>query len=223
MLKLARRLHSRLRQHLMLEGFTFDRPLVLLQSDDWGRVGIQDRDGWEELGAAGITLGKRPYDYYSLETAQDVAALRELLNTHRDSLGRPACMVMNFITANLDFERMGDNPRQPLFRRLVDGLPGTWCRPGLFSEYRAGVQDGVFYAALHGLCHFCQPAVERMLSQPTPEADLIRILWRAQTPFIHWRMPWVGYEFCDRHLGKDEFLSFDQQTALIVAAREAFA
>jgi len=55
----------------------FDRPLVLLQSDDWGRAGVRDREGWDELRAAGLNLGEKPYDFYSLETAEDVHALAE--------------------------------------------------------------------------------------------------------------------------------------------------
>ena len=39
---------------------SFSRPLVLLQSDDWGRVGVRDREGYEQLRASGIHLGKIP-------------------------------------------------------------------------------------------------------------------------------------------------------------------
>ena len=46
----------------MSPGFRFSRPLVLLQSDDWGRVGVRDAEGQEELRAAGLSLGERPYD-----------------------------------------------------------------------------------------------------------------------------------------------------------------
>ena len=54
---------------------SFSRPLVLLQSDDWGRVGVRDREGYEQLRASGVPLGENPYDYYSLETAEDVIAV----------------------------------------------------------------------------------------------------------------------------------------------------
>ena len=69
-------------------GLRFDRPLLLFQSDDWGRVGVRDREGWDELQAAGVQVGEAPYDFYSLETAEDLDALREVLKKHRDSVGR---------------------------------------------------------------------------------------------------------------------------------------
>ena len=70
-------------------GLRVGRPLVVLQSDDWGRVGVRDREGWEELRDLGLNLGERSYDFYSLETAEDVAEIAALLQRHRDSTGRP--------------------------------------------------------------------------------------------------------------------------------------
>ena len=72
-----------------VRGLFSPRPLVLLQSDDWGRVGVRDKEGLELLQASGMTLGERPYDFYTLETAEDVIALRDLLSRHRDSTAGP--------------------------------------------------------------------------------------------------------------------------------------
>src|SRR5258707_13517114 len=109
MLDYARRFWRGSKLPSSVRQFSFDRPLVLLQSDDWGRVGVRDREGYEQLRASGIYLGENPYDYYSLETAEDVMALRDLLKRHRDSTGRPACLVMNFLLANLDLLRSADS------------------------------------------------------------------------------------------------------------------
>src|SRR5271155_243258 len=100
----------------------FDRPLVLFQSDDWGRAGVRDREGWEELRAGGLNLGEKPYDFYSLETAEDVGALGEVLRKHRDSTGRRPSMVMNFIMANVDFDRCFDPGQKRItLRPLTEG------------------------------------------------------------------------------------------------------
>src|SRR5450432_1855805 len=113
-----------------LPALSFSRPLGLLQSDDWGRVGVRDREGYEQLRASGIHLGENPYDYYSLETAEDVIALRDLLKRHRDSTGRPACLVMNFLLANLDFQKTTESGFEEIhLRHLSEGLPGAWKRP----------------------------------------------------------------------------------------------
>ena len=202
----------------------FNRPLVLFQSDDWGRVGVRDREGWEELRAAGLNLGEKPYDFYTLETAEDVHALGEVLRKHRDSAGRRPSMVMNFIMANVDFDGCFEpgQKRIPL-RPLTEGLPGKWRRPQLLEAYRQGIRERLFYPALHGLTHFCERAIARELDTGEERSELVKKLWRAQTPYIHWRMPWIGYEYWDPELRPaHRFLPVDDQRAAIKRAAGIF-
>jgi len=202
----------------------FDRPLVLFQSDDWGRAGVRDREGWEELRAAGLNLGEKPYDFYSLETADDLHALGDVLRKHRDSTGRRPVMVMNFIMANLDFDRcLVSGQRQIPLRPLTEGLPGAWRRPQLLEAYRQGIRERMFFPALHGLTHFCEPAVARELETEGERSQLLQTMWRAQTPYIHWRMPWIGYEYWDPGMRPaHQFLQLDDQRAAIERAAKIF-
>jgi len=162
---------------------------------------------------------------YSLETADDLGALRQMLHRHRDSSGRPPCLGMNFVVANLDFKKMaGDGFRAVHLIPLTEGLPEGWERPGLIDAYRDGIAEGVFYPALHGTTHFCRSAVERNLAVPGDRSDLLRLLWRAGTPYIHWRMPWIGYEYWDPEKPEDDrFLAADLQQDLIGLATGIFA
>lgn len=201
----------------------FGRPLVLLESDDWGRVGVRDEEGREELRAAGLNLGERPYDLYSLETAEDIGALAETLGALKDSVGCPACLGMNFLVANVDFAASAASGfREIVLKPLAEGLPGRWSRPGLFEAYRRGWEEGVFSPALHGLTHFCQPAVKQALSDKE-RGELLRTLWRSETPYIHWRMPWVGYEYWDPEMSAPErFISEEEQERWIGLAAQFF-
>ena len=206
-----------------VQGLVFSRPLVVLQSDDWGRVGVRDREGYDELRSRGLRLGEHPYDLYALETAEDVGAVAKLLGRHRDSTGRPPCMVMNLCTANLDFKKMRERGYGGIETLpLAKGLPGTWSRPGLFEAYRAGIEQGVFYPALHGTTHFCPAAVEIVLGKGGSRAELLRSLWQAETPYIHWRMPWVGYEYWNPEKSRGEFLTAKRQSELIEQGRRNF-
>jgi len=198
------------------------RPVVILQSDDWGRVGVRDREGWEELRAAGIALGERPYDYYSLETAEDLAAIRAVLKKHRDSAGHAPCLVKNFCVANLDFPRIVESNFQSLYlQRLSDGLPGKWRRSGLLDEYKQGIAEGVFYPALHGITHANRRALELRLREDSSHGELLRSLLRAHTPYIYWRMPWIGFEYWNRG-NRDGFLGAEAQLLLVQEAVQAF-
>jgi hypothetical protein len=223
MLNIGRHLRPR-EQRKSPPGLAFGRPLVLLQSDDWGRVGVRDREGFEQLRAAGLTMGEQPYDFYTLEGAEDVEALHEMLRRHGDSTGRPPCLVMNFVLANVDFSKTAtDDFRNLHLMPLADGLPGTWKRPGLLDAYRSGIADGTFYPALHGTTHFCRSAVERKLSDDGVVAELLRTLWRAETPYIYWRMPWIGYEYWNPEFKpKQRFLDKSRQEGLVRESAELF-
>jgi hypothetical protein len=210
---------------LPVAGFHFDRPLVLLQSDDWGRVGLRDQPGSQQLRSAGLELGERANDFYTLETAEDLTGLNATLKRHRDSSGRHPCVEMNFILANLDLAKMSaESFRQIHLMPLAEGLPLGWTRAGRIEALRDGIADGVFYPALHGTTHFCRSAVERNLSAGSDRANLLLTLWRAGTPYIHWRMPWIGYEYWDPEQPEAErFLPGEKQTELIGHSVGAFA
>jgi hypothetical protein len=213
MLRFARNLFSSTAKPV---GLSFSRPLVILQSDDWGRVGVRDHEGYESLRAQGLRLGERPYDLYTLETADDVAALASVLKKHHDSNGRTPCVVMNFCTANLDFNAMRrGNFDQLTLLPLARGLPGSWQRKGLINTYQDGIGAGVFYPALHGLTQFCPVAIENALTAEGERARLLRLLWEAETPYIYWRMPWVGFEYWNPEKPRAGFLPPERQRELV--------
>ena len=205
-------------------GLRFDRPLVLFQSDDWGRAGVRDLEGWEELRADGLNMGEKPYDFYSLETTEDLHALAEVLRKHRDSTGRRPPLGMNFIMANVDFDRcLEPGQKQIPMRPLTEGLPGAWHRPQLLQAYQQGVRGRLFFPALHGRTHFCEQAVARELDSGGERSQLLKKLWRAQTPYIHWRMPWIGYEYWDPGMRPArQFLPVEGQRAAIERAAGIF-
>lgn len=219
------RVLDRLRDLFPFAGFHFDRPLVLFQSDDWGRVGLRDKDGFDQLTAAGLPLGERPWDLHSLETADDLIALKATLLRHCDSAGRSPCMQMNFVVANLDFARMSAGaPGKIELLPLAQGLPEGWSRPDLLAAYQSGIADKVFSPALHGTTHFCRWAVERSYASGGERQHLLNIFWKAGTPYIHWRMPWIGYEYWDEESTEDDkFLSALRQEELIGEAVGMFA
>jgi len=139
-------------------------------------------------------------------------------------VGRHPCLEMNFIVANLDLSKNPAKTGILNFLSLAEGLPQGWNRPNLVEGYRSGIAEGVFHAALHGTSHFCRASVERAIAGDGERAMLLRTLWEAGTPYIHWRMPWIGYEYWDPAQPKDErFLPKESQADLIGQTVGAFA
>jgi hypothetical protein len=196
------------------------RPVVIFQSDDWGLCGIPDAAGVEALRAAGLPLGESPWDGYSLETAEDVRALAEVLAGHRDASGRTPVFVCNFIVANVDFAQVAAGGHRTLgFRPLADGLPAPWRRPDLVDAYRQAVRRGLVYPALHGSSHFCRQSVERVLSAGGPPAERLRALYAVGSPLVSSQMPWAGFEYRDADAG---WLPQAQQADLVAEAAQLF-
>ena len=115
-----------------------------------------------------------------------------------------------------------ENFRKIHWLPLTAGLPGKWSRPGLFEAYHQAITEGWFYPGLHGLTHFCQPAIEYALLQHEDRAALLRTLWQVETPYIYWRMPWIGYEYYQAENPTKGFLSAGLQASLIRQAADIF-
>jgi hypothetical protein len=171
---------------------------VTFHSDDWGLVGIRDRASYEGLRSAGLSLSSDPLDHHSCETAEDVRALCDVLSAHRDSAGNPPVFVCSFVLANVDFPRVLDSDFQELhLKPLHEGLPRPWVRDGLVDTYREAVRQGHVFPALHGVTHFCHPAVRKILAEHSPRGEMLRALYRLGTPVLYQHTPWVGFEFRD--------------------------
>jgi hypothetical protein len=131
---------------------------------------------------------------------------------------------MNFLVANVDFEKVHSGTTELDFLPLADGLPKGWSRPGLLDAYGEGIKAGVFCPALHGTSHFCRKAVERHIKDTGERGMLLRTLWGSGTPYIHWRMPWIGYEYWDPEQAPEErFLGAAAQSQSIGQAVGLFA
>jgi hypothetical protein len=108
-------------------------------------------------------------------------------------------------------------------RPLTEGVPLRWERPALMEAYQQGIQNRLFYPALHGLTHFCAAAVQREMQADGERRQLLQTMWGAGTPYIHWRMPWIGYEYWDPGLPHDKrFLPLAEQRAVIRGAAEIY-
>ena len=73
-------------------------PVVIFESDDWG---LDRRPCSEFLRTYGEPSS---WADEQIETPEDLAKLYEVLDSHRDATGRPACFTANFIVGNPDFD-----------------------------------------------------------------------------------------------------------------------
>ncbi|MBI5752048.1 MAG: hypothetical protein HZA59_07890, partial [Hydrogenophilales bacterium] len=104
-------------------------PVLVIESDDWG---------------AG-----------PLEQAQALDALRQILQGHRDQMGRHPVMTVGVILGIVDRAAMAAaSPSDYVRLTLDDARQAT-----VLTALRAGIKDGVMAPQLHGLEHYWPPAL----------------------------------------------------------------
>jgi hypothetical protein len=194
------------------------RPIVLFQSDDWGRVGLPSLQALETIQAQGIPIGNSPWDYFGLETQDDVLALGETLAAFHDRDGAPPCFVTNFILANADLRKMRSEGFRTLrWVSIKDGFPGPWDEQ-LAPAYRHNIEKKVFCAGLHGFTHFNPRQFLVSLSEVSERGDLTRKLVAQDVPYLASVTPEYNLALVNRSRGEKYLTEVDQWAWMVKGA-----
>lgn len=192
-------------------------PIVVIQSDDWGRTGAPDTAALSELRDSGFPVGNSPWDFYGLESAYDLLELGTVLGKFRDQENQPACMVANFILANPDLRRMQSTDwREIHWIEIKQGLPAPWNEPGLHQAYDALINAGVFRPALHGYSHFNEAAWSDALLHPETElGKRARTLAEHDIPYLASLTPEFNFALVARHGSSEIFRPSHEQDSWV--------
>jgi hypothetical protein len=205
-----------------LTGPAMVRPVVILQSDDWGRVGIPNRDALDELKSAGYPVGQSTWDYCGLETADDILNLGETLSRFRDVDGSAACFTANFIMANADLRSMvATKFKEFLWRPIAEGFPPPWDDK-LMPAYKYNIAAGVFFPGLHGFSHFNIPELLAALADAGERGHRARALAALDVPYLRSVTPEYNFALVGLDADGEHFLSATDQERWVQRSVELF-
>ncbi len=145
-----------LKKNLMLApGWRSRRRIVVIESDDWGAARIQDSAVYHRLAAKNPLVASDLISRYdALETNADLEALFAVLDSVRDSKGRPAVLTADSIMANPDYERIAASGYREYhyepFTHTLQRYPASSRVMQLISEGRSA---GVYHPQFHGREH----------------------------------------------------------------------
>ena len=188
------------------------RPVVLIQSDDWGRVGIHDPKALDRLRGRGLAVGASRWDYYGHEDAEDLRLLGDVLVGTADVDGRPACMTVNLVMANADIRRMrSEGFGEFRFVPITDGLPDPWAESSLLEQYRSLIADRVFYPGLHGFTHFSPEGMLRGWHDTGEYGERTRSLLIEDIPYLASVTPEFNFALLDRSARAEVYADYSVQ------------
>lgn len=140
---------------LNIPGWHTDRKIVVIESDDWGSVRMPSREVYEEFLRRGVRVDRDPYCRYdSLATADDLAALFDVLTSVKDKNGRHAVVTADTVVANPVFEKINASDYQEYFYEpFTETLNRSAEHKGAFELWKQGMDAGIFHPQLHGREH----------------------------------------------------------------------
>ena len=151
-------------------GWRTKRPILVIESDDWGSEHIPGPKAIEKMKEMGLFLSDSHGMFDSLETADDIDKLCDILNSHKDGDGNPAVMTANFIMANPDYVAIRESNYSSFKAKpIYSGWNHEPDAKTMLQKYREGINCGVIVPQLHGMLHFCPDVWMENLCRGDPE------------------------------------------------------
>ena len=138
-----------------IPGFTTNRKIVVIESDDWGSVYMSTKADFEQLTAKGFDFtGNHYLKYDCLESNEDLEQLYEVLSRHRDATGRTPVMTGVNLVANPDFEKIKANGfRQYEYELFTETCKKYNGRERVYDLWKEGIRKRLFVPVFHGREH----------------------------------------------------------------------
>jgi len=151
-------------------GWKTKRKIVVFAVDDYGNVRLASKQAREALDKAGLKVLSRFDAFDTLEDADDLSALFEVLTSVKDKNGRPAVFTPLALPMNIDFEQVIENRYSGFYNELLpvtfQKLPGY---QGVFDLWREGMDKGIFVPEFHGREHLNLNVFRHLLQKRDPE------------------------------------------------------
>ena len=170
-------IQKKLIKHLSnIPGWRTRRKIVVIESDDWGSIRMPSLETFESLKAKGLDLTSGDASRYNLNdtlaSAEDLAALFEVLKSVKDKNGRNAVFTPCCIVANPDFEKIEANDFQEYFYEPFTETLNRYKHENAFALWQQGIKESLFVPEFHGREHLNVPIWLRALQSNDSNALL---------------------------------------------------
>ena len=140
-----------------LPGWSTKRKIVVIESDDWGSVRMPSLSACKKLIAEGLDIegGSARYNHNdTLADKNDLTALFETLEKHRDKNNRSAVFTAVSVVANPDFKKIKDHHYSEYFYEpFTTTLKRYYGDDAAFNLWKEGIRLKIFLPQFHAREH----------------------------------------------------------------------
>lgn len=148
-------LHNAIEFATSLLSYRSKTPILVIESDDWGSIRMSSLEAYRQLEKKYPSIDQNTYlQHDGLESNDDVRFLAEVLSKVKSNLGRPACVTLNYLSANPDFKAIRENKFEKYIRKPIQECYEADSDTGLIMDLvKQGIDAKLFEVEFHGTEH----------------------------------------------------------------------
>jgi len=137
------------------QGWSTNRKIVVIESDDWGSIRMPSVEVYQKLLNNGVKVDKSPYCRYdSLASEDDLELLFDLLSGFKDYRGNHPVITANTVVCNPDFDRIRKSEFSEYYWEPITETFKRYPKHAHCLElWRSGFRSGIFRPQSHGKEH----------------------------------------------------------------------
>lgn len=138
-----------------IPGWSTNKKIVVFEVDDWGAVRTRSKKARDRMIQAGMNIQSNRFDFFdSIAGKEDLEALFEVLQKHKDMNGHSAVFTAVSVVANPDFEKIKASGFTEYHYETLDvTLERYFGNNSVLSLWREGIDAGIFHPEFHGREH----------------------------------------------------------------------
>jgi len=152
-----------------LPGWRTNSKIVVFESDDWGSIRMPSKESFIRLSESGIDLNKgdseRYNKYDSLASAEDLAALFEVLSFFKGSDSKNPVFTAVSVVANPNFDKIKAADYQQYYYEPFTDTLRRYNKEDSIDLWKEGIKSHLFIPQFHGREHLNVAAWMRALQR----------------------------------------------------------
>jgi hypothetical protein len=154
------KLKNSLRANLInYKGWTTNRKIVVIESDDWGAIRLPDVQQYEEYKQVFPNYSRNPYlKYDSLASEYDLTRLFSVLTGYKDKNGNHPVFTFNVVMTNPDFTKIEESDFTKYYNEsFTTTLQRFSQHTNSFALWRTAIDEKLMLPQFHGREHVNVP------------------------------------------------------------------